>query len=70
MENGRIKHVVIVGGGTSGWLAAGFLSRLYGPNTLDQLKVTLVESQDIGQTRGLGDPLGAFHLGLYTPFPG
>ncbi len=48
MDNGPVKHVVIVGGGTSGWLAAGFLSRLFGPKTLERLRVTLVESQDIG----------------------
>jgi tryptophan halogenase len=39
-----IKNVLIVGGGTAGWLAAGFLARQLG----DSVRITLVESKEIG----------------------
>jgi len=39
-----IKSVLIVGGGTAGWMAAAALNRSLGPHC----KVTLVESDDIG----------------------
>ena len=40
----KIKKVVIVGGGTAGWMSAALLKRLYA----DQLDIELVESEDIG----------------------
>jgi tryptophan halogenase len=40
----KIKKVVIVGGGTAGWMSAALLKRLYA----DQLEIELVESEDIG----------------------
>ncbi len=48
---GEIEHVVIVGGGTAGWMAAAALSRF-----LDNGRrtITLVESEDIG-TVGVGE---------------
>jgi tryptophan halogenase len=46
-----IRHLVIVGGGTAGWMAAAFLSNLF-PRT--RLKLTLVESAEIG-TVGVGE---------------
>ncbi|HMA49482.1 MAG TPA: tryptophan halogenase family protein [Magnetospirillaceae bacterium] len=46
-----IRHLVIVGGGTAGWMAAAFLSNLAGR---DRLKLTLVESAEIA-TVGVGE---------------
>ena len=40
----KIKKVVIVGGGTAGWMSASLLKRVYA----DQLDIELVESKDIG----------------------
>jgi len=45
-----IKKVVIVGGGTAGWMAAAIISRVLGKH----LSVTLVESDKIG-TVGVGE---------------
>ena len=47
---GAIRRVVIVGGGTAGWMSAALLSRLYGP----RLQLTLIESEDIGSI-GVGE---------------
>src|SRR3954471_2464483 len=46
----KINRVVIVGGGTAGWMAAATASKLLGK----QLDVTLVESDEIG-TVGVGE---------------
>lgn len=57
---GRIRKVVIAGGGTAGWLAAATLSHQF----RDQLDITLIESEQIG-TVGVGEStvptIRAFH---------
>ena len=61
-----IRRVVIVGGGTAGWMAASALSATFGRT----LEIDLVESDEIG-TVGVGEatipPIRHFHLLLGLP---
>jgi hypothetical protein len=53
----HIRNIVVVGGGTSGWLSAVLLQRVLNPgagNGSQGCRVTLVESSDIG-TIGVGE---------------
>ncbi len=51
MSSGTIKHIVIAGGGTAGWMSAALLSNLLPRH---QVKITLVESAEIA-TVGVGE---------------
>ena len=50
MQQQKINNVVILGGGTAGWLSAALLSKIMG----DTIAITLVESSKIG-TVGVGE---------------
>jgi tryptophan 7-halogenase len=50
MDDTRIKNVVIVGGGTAGWMAASAMSKLLG----SQVTIRLIESDEIS-TVGVGE---------------
>ncbi len=43
-----IKNILIVGGGTAGWLTAAFLARTLGTASGEGVRITLVESSEIG----------------------
>src|ERR1700761_8152703 len=45
---GGVRSILIVGGGTAGWLTAAFLARTLAAGTPDGIRITLVESSDIG----------------------
>ncbi|MFC3034083.1 tryptophan halogenase family protein [Pseudoalteromonas fenneropenaei] len=63
MQNKNIKSVVIVGGGTAGWITATLLAKVLGKT----LTITLVESDDIA-TIGVGEasipPIQPFNQAL------
>lgn len=51
---GPIQNIVIVGGGTSGWLTAAYLDRMLNHDGQPRCALTLIESSDIG-TIGVGE---------------
>jgi glycine/D-amino acid oxidase-like deaminating enzyme len=48
------KRILIAGGGTAGWLTAGYLAKRLGADLPGGVAITLVESRDIG-TLGVGE---------------
>jgi len=49
-----MKQIVIVGGGSAGWLTAGIIAAEYQANGAPSLQITLVESPDVS-TIGVGE---------------
>jgi flavin-dependent dehydrogenase len=49
-----VGRILIVGGGTAGWITAGYLARMLGAGTPGGVQISLVESPDIG-TIGVGE---------------
>lgn len=63
MTSNRIQKLVIVGGGTAGWISASLLMKMLGK----AIQITLVESEDIGIV-GVGEatipPIMNFNMAL------
>lgn len=43
----RVQHIVIVGGGTAGWITAGVLAARHPDRSENGLKITVIESPDV-----------------------
>ncbi len=52
--NKAVKNIVIVGGGSAGWLTAGIIAAEHNANSTDGINITLVESPDISPI-GVGE---------------
>ncbi len=53
-HNIEVKHIVILGGGSAGWLTAGVIAAEHHANKPDGIKITLIESPDV-PTIGVGE---------------
>ena len=47
MSDEAIKQVIVVGGGTAGWLTAANLAKKFNSKNENAIQVTLIESPDI-----------------------
>ncbi len=54
MTSSFIRHVVVVGGGSAGWLTAGLIAAEHGAAQPDGLRVTLIESPEVAAI-GVGE---------------
>ena len=54
MASSLIRHVVVVGGGSAGWLTAGLVAAEHRASSPDGLRVTLIESPDVASI-GVGE---------------
>ena len=54
MQNKNVKQVIVVGGGTAGWLTAANLAKKFNSVDAQAIQVTLIESPDI-PTIGVGE---------------
>ena len=54
MSNKSVSKIVIVGGGSAGWLIAGLLASEHGANAKQDVSITLVESPDV-KAIGVGE---------------
>jgi hypothetical protein len=54
MPEQTVRHVIVVGGGTAGWLTAANLAKKFNSKNENAIQVTLIESPDI-PTIGVGE---------------
>jgi tryptophan 7-halogenase len=54
MISGTVKNIVILGGGSAGWLTAGVIAAEHHANKPDGIKITLIESPDVAAI-GVGE---------------
>jgi len=50
----RVQNIVIIGGGTAGWITAGLLAARHPDRSQDGISITLIESPDV-PTIGVGE---------------
>lgn len=50
----KVSHIIIVGGGSAGWITAGLLASRYHPSDVSGVHVTVIESPDV-KTIGVGE---------------
>ena len=54
MQHNSIKKIVILGGGSSGWLTAGVIAAEHKSNQAGGLQITVIESPDVAPI-GVGE---------------
>ena len=65
MTGTPLQHVLIVGGGTAGWMTAAYLVKAFGA----QVRITLIESAAIGKI-GVGEATVPNLQGVFFDFLG